>query len=548
MKKILFLTLLLLSFKGSFSQLLTGKNKFTHADSLRGYVSSYRSCYDVTFYHLDIKIDIKEKAISGANLIRFKSLSDFDKIQVDLFENMNISGILFKGENLSFTRDGNAIFISFPKKIKKGTTEEILISYSGNPQIAQRAPWDGGFVFTKDKNDNDWVAVACQGTGASLWWPVKDHQSDEPDSMAISISVPDTLMEISNGRLLSTEKQADHYIQYNWFVKNPINTYDVTCNIGKYEHFSDQYTSEDGSKLSLDYYVMPYNRDKANKQFEQVKPMLKCFEHYFGKYPFYHDGYKLVESPYLGMEHQSAVAYGNKYLMGYLGFDIWGSGEGMKFDYIIIHESAHEWWGNNVTSKDIADMWIHESFATYSEALYLECMYDQETALKYLNGGRKKVMNREPIIGPYDVNKEGSGEMYQKGSLILNTFRSVLNNDALFFAIIKGLQESWGKKTCTTEDVLTYINQKTGKNYTYFFDQYLRKAAIPTLETEFKNKTLRYRWVADIPDFKMPVKVSLTKGKWDWIYPTTEWQSIKVNIKENDFQVDMDHFFIQTDL
>ena len=400
----------------SLAQLMDGQPAvFSQKDSLRGTLSSFRSCYDVTYYHLAVKINIDTKTIQGSNSISFKCLTDFQEFQIDLFENLNIDQIIFQGKALTFKRVYNAVFVKFPNTLLKGQQEKVTVFYSGAPSIAKKAPWDGGIVFSKDENGEPWVAVACQGFGASCWWPNKDHQSDEPDSMLISITCPDPLLNISNGRLRSVIKQNDGYSQYNWFVANPINNYDVTFNIGNYVHFTDTYASPiKNQNLTLDYWVMKSNEAKAKKQFEQVKPMLAIFENRFGPYAFYEDGYKLVESPYLGMEHQSCVAYGNGYKNGYRGFDLSGSGEGKKFDYIIIHESAHEWWGNSLTSYDIADMWIHEGFGQYAEAVYLEDLYGKASADKYLNGLKRGVGNKETIIGPYGVNQEGAGDMFLK--------------------------------------------------------------------------------------------------------------------------------------
>jgi aminopeptidase N len=388
--------------------------------------------------------------------------------------------------------------------------------------------------------------VTCQGTGASLWWPNKDHQTAKPDSMLLSVTVPRGLEDISNGRLRSRVELPNGMVQYNWFISYPINNYNVTVNIGKYAHFADTYTSRDGSKLTLDYYVLPENLQKAKKQFTQVKTMLSCFEKYFGKYPFYRDGYKLIESSHNGMEHQTAVAYGSHYLMGYEGRAT--SQVGLKFDFIIIHESAHEWWGNSVTAKDIADMWIHESFGAYAEALYVECNWGHKAALDYINAKKQNVRNIEPIVGPYDVNHEGSPDMYDKGQLVLNTLRDVINNDTLWFSILKGIQKAFAYKTVDANDIINYINQRTGTNYNYFFEQYLYYPAVPELMAIVTQKgdttSLRFKWNANVKDFKMPIKVTIRKGRFGFIYPTTDWQTISLGkFDPKDFRVDEDEFY-----
>lgn len=542
------LCLFLFSFHGMAQPLHDQKDpSFSRKDTLRGMLTPLRTSYDVTYYHLDIRVDPQTQSIAGSNKIRFKVMTEFDKMQVDLFENMEVERITLDDKsNLPFTREYDAVFITLPKKLKKNSSRELTVYYSGKPIVAKRPPWEGGFIWTKDKDGNPWVAVACQGMGASLWWPNKDHQSDEPDSMMISVTVPSGLMNVSNGRLRKSTALKDGWRRFDWFVSYPINNYNVTVNIGKFAHFNDFYLSGRDT-LKLDYYVMPENLDKAKKQFEQVKPMLVCFEKYFGKYPFWNDGFKEVESPHLGMEHQSALAYGNNYLQGYRGTAT--SEVGLKFDFIIIHEAAHEWWGNNVTSKDIADMWIHESFGAYAEALYVECLFGYEEALKYINAKKFNVINRQPIIGVYGVNKEGSKDMYDKGQLVLNTLRHVINNDELWISILSGIQHHFRHQTVTAENIIQYVNKKTNSDLTYFFNQYLRHAAIPELEINLVKTgdrvTARYRWNIDVPDFAMPVKVTTSKNSFEMIYPKKEWgTSALQNIHPDDFKVATDQFYI----
>ncbi|MDX2001964.1 MAG: M1 family metallopeptidase [Chitinophagales bacterium] len=522
--------------------------QYTHADTLRGSLSPARD-YDVKYYDLNIDIDTASKQVKGAVLISFSPNRSLSMMQVDLAANLTVDSILWRGQSLSFTREADAVFCQFKTALASGKLDSIRFHYSGKPAIAARPPWDGGFVWSRDAQGNPWIAVACEGMGASTWWPCKDHLSDEPDSMMIRVAVPKGLTDVSNGRLVATVDMGDK-TRFDWFVSYPINSYNVTFNIGKYEHFSDQYQGAKGL-LDLDYYVMPYNLDKAKKQFEQVKPMMACYEQYFGPYPFWRDGYKLVETPYLGMEHQSAVAYGNKYLSGYSGWDI--SRIGMDFDYIIIHETGHEWWGNNVSCKDIADLWVHEGFCTYSEALYVECMYDKATALRYVNARQASIDNKEPIIGPYGVNKEGAGDMYDKGMQLLNTLRSVVDNDELWFAIIKGIQTDFALQTVTTQQIEQYIIKKSGKDLSKIFDQYLRHAAIPmfeyALKYDKKNKqwALSYRWKADVSGFNMPIRVSDGKGGWTLLKPTTNTQTILLPLLDaSEFQIDTAHYYILT--
>ena len=549
-----FIFLLSISCLQGLAQLMDGQPAvFTQKDSLRGTLSQFRNCYDVTYYHLAVKINIEAKTIQGSNSISFKCLSDFQQLQIDLFENLNIDQILFQGKALTFKRVYNAVFVKFPNTLLKGQEEKITVFYSGAPTIAKKAPWDGGFVFSKDENGEPWVAVACQGFGASCWWPNKDHQSDEPDSMLISITCPDPLLNISNGRLRSVIKQSDGYSQYNWFVANPINNYDVTFNIGNYVHFADTYVSPiKNQSLTLDYWVLKSNEAKAKKQFEQVKPMLAIFENRFGPYAFYEDGYKLVESPYLGMEHQSCVAYGNGYKNGYRGFDLSGSGEGKKFDYIIIHESAHEWWGNSLTSYDIADMWIHEGFGQYAEAVYLEDLYGKASADKYLNGLKRGVDNKETIVGPYGVNQEGAGDMYSKGALFLNTLRSVIHNDTIWWDIVKSLQQKYARKNISTLDVLTFMNEKSKMDLTAIFHQYLNVASLAKLNVQLKTSesglNVSYSWDCETKDFDMPITI-FVKGKAVIIYPKTKEQNLfYANTNSKDLVFDETGYYFQLNL
>lgn len=537
MKKVKFLFIALISINSyAFAQLGTGlPEKFSRKDSLRGTLSNIRNNYDVKFYNLDIIIDIEKKFISGFNEIKFLAKDDINKIQIDLFDNMKINKIEHNGSNMKFTREFNAVFISFNNTISKGTLSSIKVFYEGNPMIAKRAPWDGGFVFKKDKNGNPHIGVACQGTGASLWWPNKDHQSDEPDSMAINITSSSLYETVCNGRLRAKKNLDNGTTRFEWFVSNPINNYNVSVNIADYDHWTDTYTSKiDAETLTLDYYVLKEDSEKAKKQFEQVKPMMDVFEKRFGKYGFYTDGYKLVQTPYLGMEHQSCVAYGNGYKNGYLGFDLSGSGEGMKFDYIIIHETAHEWWGNNVTSYDIADMWIHEGFGQYSEVVYLEEMYGKESANKYLNGIKKGIGNKEPVIGPYGVNKEGSGDMYPKGALFLNTLRNYINNDKIWWDIVKSIQKEYRHKNISTEDVLALMERKSAMELKPIFDQYLRHGNLPELYVESikedNDVRLKFKWNADVSDFNLPVNLK-TKQDIVRIYPSNSLNEIV--IKDN---------------
>ena len=519
---------------------------FTRADSLRGGQTVLRTCYDINYYHLDVKLDVARQFISGSNLFRFTATQDFTRLQFDLFANLQVEKVLYEGKDVPFTREANAVFVTFPKIIQKGRRDEFMVQYSGNPTVAKKAPWDGGMVFTQDAAGKPWVATACQGVGASIWWPTKDQQADEVDSMLISVSVPAGLKDVSNGRLRKITKLKGGYTRFDWAVRNPINNYDVALNVGDYQHFSDSYVGEKGP-LTLDYWVLPENLKKAKTQFAaNVKPMLKSMEHWFGPYPFYTDGYKLVDAPHLGMEHQSAVAYGNKYQNGYLGKDRSATGWGLKWDFIIIHESGHEWFGNNITSKDIADMWVHESFTTYSEALFVESQFGKPAGQEYLHGQRRNIQNDAPIVGPYGVNKEGSGDMYDKGSNLLNMLRTVLDNDEKWRQLLRGLSSTFYHQTVTGQQVIEYFNRESGKDFTKIFDQYLRHRNIPTLEIRFENNQPFVRWVADVPGFDLPVRVRLKGGKYQFVTPTTKFAVIKElsGATKDNLEVDTFNYYI----
>jgi aminopeptidase N len=514
-------------------------------------LSPERTCYDVRFYHLDIRIDPGQEFITGTNTIEFTVDSSFDRMQVDLFANMGIDTVLLDGAvGVKVDRDSNAFFITVPHRLQRGSRHFVKISYSGHPIVAKNPPWQGGFTWKQDSLGNPWAVVTCQGTGASLWWPNKDHQADEPDSMLISVTVPPGLEDVSNGRLRDRQELADGWTRYDWFVSYPINNYNVTVNIGKFAHLSDIYETAD-EKLTLDYYVIPDHVDRAREQFKQTKWMLRAFEKYFGPYPFIRDGYKLIEAPHNGMEHQSAIAYGNKFLGGYVGRS--SSAVGQKFDFIIVHESAHEWWGNSLTSKDVADMWIHESFGAYAEALFVEDRFGRDEALTYINAKKQNVRNDRPIVGVYNVQNEGSGDMYDKGQLVLNTLRSVIDDDKLWISILRGLQATYRYQTITYDTVVAYINRRTGRDLTYFFEQYLKQTKPPRLEVITRKKgdrvTARFRWAADIPDFRMPIKVQISSGNFQWITPSKEWQTLVLQLdRPEDFRIAGDLFYVDLKL
>lgn len=521
--------------------------KFNRADTLRGMLRPERTCYDVTFYDLHLRVDPGRKWIEGHVDIHFTALAPFDRLQIDLFQNMKIKSIKWMEKELGFQREKDAVFIAFPPQ-EKGAKGSFRVQYEGFPRESPMPPWDGGFVWSQDLNGNPWVGVACEGEGASLWWPNKDHLSDEPDSARISVAVPNPLKCIANGSLRSQTPEGKNHTRYEWFVSYPINNYNITLNIGDYVHFSDTYTAAGGDTLALDYYVMPYNLEKARKHFRQVKPTLACFERYFGKYPFWNDGFALVETPYLGMEHQSAIAYGNNYMRGYLGGMIPAD---MNWDYIIVHETGHEYFGNSLGCRDLADMWIHESFTTYMESLFVECSSGYADAVRYLQGQRN-FTNRQPILGPKDVNWHNwsGSDHYNKGAWVLHTLRHVIADDELWFGLLRDFYEKYALQQIETEDFIRFVNQRTGEDYSAFFEQYLWHPAIPVLriktEQKGENVKLTYRWEADAAGFNMPVLVENGGKKWR-IRPTAG--KTKTTILENclaeDLRVAKELFLIQ---
>jgi aminopeptidase N len=530
--------------------LIEQKKAYTMADTLRGSLRPERTCYDVTFYELNVKVDTATESITGSNKIFFKAMRDFSTMQIDLYSNMKIINITFEGRELRYRRVFNAVFVDMGARVKEGSSGQIMVNYYGKPTVAKRPPWDGGFTWSHDINGKPWIGVSCEGMGASLWWPCKDYLGDEPDSMRIICTIPGDLVCVINGNEESKKSNEDGSATVSWFVSYPINIYNVSLNIADYVHFSDEYTATDKSVLALDYYVLSYNEDRAREQFKQVKPMLSCYEKFLGKYPFWNDGYALVETPYLGMEHQSAIAYGNKYKTGYAGTDY--SRIGLDFDYIIIHESAHEWWGNSVSCSDLADMWIHESFATYTESIYVEYMYGTEMALKYINAKKPHIENKKTIVGIYGVNEEGSGDMYSKGALFLNTLRHIVNNDTLWWATIKCMSDTAFKmKNIGYDDVVAYFSSKTGRQLAPVFEQYLKNPKIPVftyqLKKSGKDYLFKYKWKADVNNFNMPVFISANGGTtYKQIDCTDGWKEMKLTLKSpDDLKINDDWMYIE---
>lgn len=505
-----------------YNKTVLGRSGFTRADTLRGRLSELRNCYNVLYYDLFIDIAVASRSISGRNLVLHKNNSSYNQLQIDLFSQYAIDSIIWHGQTLDYERDGNAVFVTFPETQQKGEIDSFAVYYSGKPQVARKPPWDGGFVWHEDKQGNPWIGVACEGLGASSWWPMKDHLSDEPDSMRIRVSAPDPLKCIANGNLESTTPgPKPGKTTWNWFVSYPINSYNVTLNIGDYAEINDLYNGINGT-LALDYYVLSYNVEQARAHFKQVGPMLDCFEKHFGPYPFYKDGYALVETPYWGMEHQSCIAYGNNYRNNQFGFD-----------FIIIHETGHEWFGNNISARDHAELWIHESFTTYSEAIYMECLHGRKMAEEYLLSQKPLIKNADPMLGPYDVNFEDfkSSDIYYKGSWMLHTLRNVVNDDGRWFAALRGTYDEFRLQTVNSQQIVDYFNEKLGQNYTPFFRQYLLYTTLPVLEYKLNGDqesgfTLEYRWKADEPGFLYPVEIVVNESERIRLEPTATFQTL----------------------
>ena len=513
----------------------TGARGQTRADLLRGAYGPYRANNDLLFYHLDVRVDPDKKFLQGKNTIRFRMLKDGRRIQLDLHRALHVDKIILDGVRLKYTREEGAVFVDFPQTLQAGRVYSIDFYYSGHPVETGRF---GSITFRKDPAGHPWINTACEETGASVWWPNKDQWRDEVESMEISVQIPNGLVDVSNGKFMGKTDLGDGYTRWDWLVHYPINNYDVSLNIGNYAHFGEQL-----GELPLDFYVLPEDQPQAEKQFSQAKGMLQVFGHYFGDYPFPQDGYKLIEAPYSGMEHQSAVTYGNHFTNGYLGRDWVGGGLSLRFDFIIIHESAHEWFGNSITAADRSDMWIHEGWATYLESLYVESLWGRPDALQYLNSLKTKVKNLQPIVSARGVNSTPPEDQYFKGALFINTLRSVVNDDARWWALLHGFYQHFQYQNILTEDVVAYFNQETGMNLTPVFDQYLHHAALPVLDLQWYPGSVRYRWEADEPGFAMPVMVG-GKEHRQMIHPTTTWQTMPTSQVKDDFEVATDLFYI----
>jgi aminopeptidase N len=518
---------------------------YTRADTLRGsFTTPWRVWWDVVFYDLRVSVNPADSSIRGSNGIAYRVLQPAQELQVDLMTPLEVDSMTQDGRSVPFRRDGNAFFATLPSPQRQADIRTVTVYYHGKPRVAPRPPWDGGFSWTQDSLARPWVVTTDQGMGASVWWPNKDTQADEPDSQRVAITVPDPMVNVSNGRLRSTTHNPDGTTTYEWFVVSPINNYAIAVGAGSYAHFSDEFEGERG-RLTMDFWPLDYHLEAARRQFSQAKTMLQCFERWFGPYPWYEDGYKLIETPHPGMEHQSAVAYGNWYENGYRRRDGSGTGLGLKWDFIIVHESAHEWFANNITAKDNADMWVHESFANYSENLYTECLFGKQAGSAYVIGTRQGIRNDRPIIPPYGVNAQGSGDMYPKGGNMLHTIRQIVGDDEKWRGILRGLNQTFWHQTVMGEEVEDYISERAGVDFSKVFDQFLRTTRIPVFEYVIEGSTLSYRWVDVVPGFDMPVGVTLSGTDFTLIRPAEAWQTASLQLSSPDwFRVDPNYYVI----
>jgi aminopeptidase N len=515
---------------------------YTRADTLRGsYTSPGRAWWDVSFYDLHVALSPADSSVKGYNGISYRVLTPARELQVDLMLPLVVDSMVQDGKSVTFRHEGPAYFASLDAPQRAGDTKTITVYYHGKPLVAKRPPWDGGFTWGKDSLGRPWVVTTDQGMGASAWWPNKDTQADEPDSQRVALTLPDPMIDVSNGRLRSTTHNTNGTTTYEWFVTNPINNYAIAVAAGTYAHYSDVYEGEKG-KLTMDFWPLDYHLDAAHKQWPQAVPMLKCFEHWFGPYPWYEDGYKLIEVSNNGMEHQSAVSYGNGFANGYRGRESSGTGLGMQWDFIIVHESAHEWFGNNITTKDLADMWVHESFANYAEGIYEECLAGKHAGEDYIVGNRRGIRNDRPIIPEYGVNAQGSGDMYPKGGEMLHTIRQITGDDEKWRGILRGMNQTFWHQTVTGKQVEDFLSARVGVDLSKVFDQYLRTIMVPTFEYKISGKTLSYRWANVVPGFNMQIGAAVSSGAMTVLHPTEAWQTVQLQVPATEFRVDRNYY------
>jgi len=500
--------------------------ELTPNNLLMGYLNENRSSYRVSFYDINIDFNLEKKSINGFVTIKAESLNDLRKLQIDLAKNLKISRISYKDVDLNFSREYDAVLIDFPDYIKKGDIFEFTVFYNGIPQGADNPPWAGGFTWSKDKEERDWIAVSCEGEGARIWWPNKDHITAEGDSVRMAYTVPSNVVAVGNGKLRSV-KSKNNKSTYEWFVNNPINNYNISVQIGNYVAVQDTLIKENEVHY-INHYVLDYNEELAANYFIQSKEVIRFYEKYFGDYQWYEDGYKLIEVPYLGMEHQSAVTYGN-------GFSLYNGVRSKSWpmygviDPLIIHETGHEWFGNSVTASDPTHIWIHEGMQVYSESLYFEDKFDSyDVGVHYLNSIKNRIVNEIPIVGNENENHWAlNGDTYMKGAWIMHTLRSVINDDAVWFEILKEFMIENAKGFANTKDFFDKVYEKTSLDLWYFAEQYFYTPNQPQLEYYQTNSEFFYRWSNVNDNFIMPIDL-LVNGKTIRALPSQEFQSIKI--------------------
>ena len=519
-----------------------GRTTFSRADTLRGsFTTPARAWWDVSFYDLHVAISPADSSIRGYNGISYRVLEPARELQVDLMMPLVVDSMVQDGHVVAFRHEGPAYFAALDAPQRAGDTKKITVYYHGKPLIAKNPPWGGGFTWTTDSLGRPWVVTTDQGMGASAWWPNKDTQADEPDSQRVALTLPDPMLDVSNGRLRSTTHNPDVTTTFEWFVVNPINNYAIAVAAGTYAHYTEIYDGEKG-KLTMDFWPLDYHLDAAHLQFPQAISMMRCFEHWFGPYPWYEDGYKLIEVSNNGMEHQSAVAYGNRYANGYRGRESSGTGLGMQWDFIIVHESAHEWFGNNITSKDNADMWVHESFANYAEGIYTECQSGKQAGTDYIVGNRRGIRNDRPIIPAYGVNDQGSGDMYPKGGEMLHTIRQIAGDDEKWRGILRGMNQTFWHQTVTGKQIEDFLSARVGVDLSKVFDQYLRTTMVPAFEYRIEGSTVSYRWANVVPGFNMQIGATVSGSGMSLLHPTEAWQTVQMSVPSADFTVDRNYY------
>jgi len=501
--------------------------ELTPNNNLIGNLNENRSSYRVSFYDINIDFDIDHKSLAGFVTIKAESIRDLNKLQIDLAENLNIKKITYENKELSFSREFDAILIDFNSTIVKGSIFEFTVFYDGIPQSADNPPWAGGFTWSKDKNGRDWIAVSCEGEGARIWWPNKDHITAEGDSVRMKYTVPSNTVAVGNGKLRNIITK-NNKSTYEWFVGNPINNYNISVQIGNYVAVQDTFIKDD-TIHNMNHYVLDYNKELASNYFTQSKEVIRFYEKYFGDYQWYEDGYKLIEVPYLGMEHQSAVTYGN-------GFSIYNGVRSKSWpmygviDPLIIHETGHEWFGNSVTASDPTHIWIHEGLQVYSEAIYFEDKFKSyEVGVHYLNTLKNRIVNEVPIVGNENENHWAlHGDTYMKGAWVMHTLRSTINDDKSWFEILKEFMEENAKGFVNTRDFFDKVNEITGDDYWYFAEQYFYSSAQPELEYYQTDNEFFYRWNNVNENFSMPIDL-LINGSSTRVFPTKKFKSFNIS-------------------